>query len=191
MRLWAAILAVAGLAACETGGARSVTVAGGAVTISGPPGYCVDTAASRDGESAAFVLLGACSALAGQGGGAGLGVLTATVGAPQTAQVTGAGDELAAFFQSDAGRRALSRSGQADRVQILAIHRQSDALYLHLRDTSPGNGSGLVPEYWRGMFDLGDRLATVSVMDFATAPRSDAQGLATARIFVQRIRSAN
>ncbi|MCB2119387.1 MAG: hypothetical protein KDE18_08795, partial [Rhodobacteraceae bacterium] len=37
---------------------RKITVSDGAITISGPSGYCVDTRSSRDAPEGAFVLLG-------------------------------------------------------------------------------------------------------------------------------------
>ena len=43
----------------------AVQVAGGQLTVVGPRGFCVDTSASRDTASGAFVLMGSCASLSG------------------------------------------------------------------------------------------------------------------------------
>ncbi|AMY71918.1 hypothetical protein AKL17_4708 [Frigidibacter mobilis] len=68
--LWfcTALLVLAGPVAAQavSGGAPlRVTVDGRAIVVTGPPGYCVDRGASREGPEGAFVLLGSCAALGG------------------------------------------------------------------------------------------------------------------------------
>lgn len=171
--------------------ASEIAVVQKSVLISGPKGYCIDPSATRDSADSAFVLLGACEAIAGQGGGADAGLLLASLTTSGQGQVAGATDQLAAYFASDAGRAALSRSGDADAVKLLDHRVEGDALYLHLRDTSQASLAGVAPEYWRGMFDVNGHIATVSVMDFAQAPNQPSTGLNRARAFRRNIRAAN
>ncbi|MGB8623034.1 MAG: hypothetical protein WCD16_09460, partial [Paracoccaceae bacterium] len=42
---------------------EKIAVAGGAVVVAGPPGYCVDTRATRDRGGTAFALLASCAAI--------------------------------------------------------------------------------------------------------------------------------
>ncbi|MGH1330406.1 MAG: hypothetical protein ACRBBK_05945 [Paracoccaceae bacterium] len=168
--------------------AREIAVADESILIAGPKGYCIDPTATRDTAKSAFVVLGACGAVAGRGGGAKAGLLLASVTAAGSGRVAGATDQLAAYFSSDEGRAALSRSGDADAVKLLDHRVEGDALYLHLRDTSNTSLAGVAPEYWRGMFDVNGHIATVSVMDFAQAPRAANSGLERARAFRRKIR---
>ena len=170
---------------------RAVAVAGANVVVAGPAGYCVDSAASHDLRDGAFVVLGACQALGGQGPVKKAGVLTATVAAPDRGRIAGNAPQLGAFFASDAGRRALSRAGQAESVDVLETRAEGDVLYLHLRDSAGAGVAGTTNDYWRAMFDVNDRIATVSVLSFADAPRSASGGLTLARAFTRKIRSAN
>lgn len=171
--------------------AREIAVADKSILISGPKGYCIDPAATRDAAGGAFVLLGACGALDGQGGGADAGLLLASLTAAGQGRVKGATDQLVTYFASPEGRAALSRSGDAEAVKLLDHRVEGDALYLHLRDTSQASLAGVAPEYWRGMFDVNGHIATVSVMDFAQAPSEASDGLQRARAFRRKIRAAN
>ena len=48
----------------EGGGSAPTSVSvGDQITVAGPSGYCVDTSASRTGDSGAFVLLGSCASI--------------------------------------------------------------------------------------------------------------------------------
>ena len=49
------------IAGC-VGGSATRDVLQGAMTISGPSGYCVDPSASREGDDRAIILMGRCSA---------------------------------------------------------------------------------------------------------------------------------
>ena len=144
------------LAACMSlgGGAdapRSVQVTSDAVTIAGPSGFCVDPTATRNSGDTGFVLLGNCAAISGSaraGQPDVQAVLTAAVSAPSSGGgLTANLDALEAFFRSDDGRALLSRSGDAESVQILDTRRQGGMFLLHARDTSAGEVVGVASDY--------------------------------------------
>jgi hypothetical protein len=172
---------------------ESMTVAGGRVTVGGPAGYCIDPAASRPGASPAFVLLGSCAGISGQAGAPhpdSPAVLTATVSTraldgPGVAESLGV---LAAFFKSDDGRAVLARDGQPESVTVYRTRNGAEALYLRLRDTSPGALPGTRQTYWRGVFDLNGVLVTLSVIDLSDRPISEATALGLLQAFEDRTR---
>lgn len=168
-------LALANCRGIELGGSveQAVSVASGAVTISGPRGYCIDKRLSRlQGE--AFVAMGSCAAISrGASGPVGTpGVLTATV-ASNPLTVSPPLEDLETFLTSPAGRSALSRSGQAESVEVEASEVQNDILYLTIRDTAPTkDGETVDPVYRRAVFALNGHLVTATVMSFAEQPLS-------------------
>lgn len=199
----AAALAFAlALSACVAGTAptgsapRAVAVSGGAVTVTGPAGYCIDRAASRNGPEGSFVLFGTCAALSGSsaaGQPAKPAVLTASV-------VQGAADEptfvasfpaMARFFGSSAGRAALSRSGKAATVTVGTVSSRDGVLFLSLADSAAGPGQSVAPDYWRAIFALRGHLVTLSVMSLADRPIDSAEKRRILDDFVARMKQAN
>jgi hypothetical protein len=198
-----AVLPVIALALAGCGAAIPVTrnapeaiaVADESVVVAGPPGYCVDQAASRDRAGGAFVLLGSCASIArdpSKPHPARPGLLTVTVsggtvGTGETDALLGA---LRTYFRTEDGRAALSRSGRAGEVEVLETRIDDGALYLHARDAS-GPTRGMADDYWRALMRVNERLVTLSVNAFSTAPLSDGAGLKTLDDFASRIRAAN
>lgn len=174
---------------------EAVRVAGESVVVAGPPGYCIDSAASGERAAGAFVLLGSCASLSRD---ASLphpsepGVLTVTVspGEIGPGTVSPLLSELEAFFRTDPGRAALSRDGRAASVAILETRIEDGALFLHARDASSPR-RGIAEDYWRALFGVNRRLVTLSVNGFSAAPLSDRAGLSTLDAFAARIRAAN
>lgn len=190
------------LAGCEAGSGtglfrkapEKVVVAGKSVVIAGPPGYCVDSAATRDTATGAFVLLGSCASIANSvqmPSPSTPGLLTASVSGASGLAIRTSLDRLEIFFTSEAGRAALARDGHAASVQILQTRRKGDAFYLHVRDTSNVTNRSISQDYWRGLFDVRGRIVTVSVVGFARRPMSNATGLATLDAFAKRILAEN
>lgn len=143
-----------------------VTLAGGAVVVAGPEGYCVDRQASQLRGRPAFVLLVSCSSLTGSAEGwpAAPGLLTASVerdtgGLPDLAALRG-------FLGSEPGRAALARDGRADAVTLLDSKIELGALLLKIEDRGQADIPSLSPTYWRGIFVLNARMVTVSVNSF-------------------------
>lgn len=174
---------------------QSVLVAGDSVVISGPPGYCIDQSAIRDENDGAFVLLGSCASIArdaSQPHPSAPGLLTVTVsnGVISNGNVIAFLEDLSAFFETDDGRAALSRNGSAASVDLLETRIQDDVLYLHARDSS-GTALGVADEYWRALFGVRDRLLTVTVIAYSSAPLTEDDGVSTLDAFTSRIRLAN
>lgn len=171
-----------------------IAVADRSVIVAGPPGYCIDTSATRDSATGAFVLLGSCASIANSPRAAKPAepaLLTASVSPTSPAAASASADQLAAFFRSDAGRAALARNGKAASVRVLATQTRNGALYIHASDNSGSRTGSLMPDYWRGIFNLGGRLVTVTVIGFAERPLSKAASIGTLDAFAARIRAEN
>lgn len=203
MSTWISRGTVLGLVACALASCaslipgravESVPVAGGAVVVAGPPGYCVDSSASRPGGSRAFVLLGSCASISGDPEAPAPtvpAVLTASVVQAPPGGMADALDELEAFFETEEGRAALARDGQASSVEVLGRERRGDALYLRVRDASAESMPGTAETYWRGLFGLNGQLVTLAVISFSAQPLSRPAGLATLEAFEDRLRDAS
>lgn len=192
---------VVALSACVPSGlggpaTRAMTVAGGSVTVAGPQGYCIDRGASRDSASGAFVLLGSCASLTGSraaGQPSRPAILTASAG-----PTSGAGSDVAAalpglaqFFQSTAGRAALSRTGQAATVRVERVSAAGGVLYIRLSDSAGAGEQGVEAGYWRALMAAGGRIVTLSVLSPRQAPLSSADQRALLDRFVARMRASN
>lgn len=194
-RLLATVLTL-GLAGCVGGPApERMAVADGRVVIAGPAGYCIDPSGSRDTASGSFVLLGSCASISGMAGAPhpqGQAILTAAVSAGASgAGIAGAETRLAHYFESAAGRAALSRSGRAGTVRILGHHGGHGAFFLHLRDRSAFPGRPDAPESWRVLFDLNGHIVTLSVMGLPDKPIVAARAEALLRAFMAEVRAAS
>ena len=194
-------LALLGLAGCAgvidvgRSAPQSVSVAGDSVLISGPPGYCIDQSATRDAEDGAFVLLGSCASIsrdASRPHPDAPGLLTVTVsnGVIDGEDMSTYLRDLTAFFQTEDGRAALSRDGVAASVEVLETRVSDGVLFLHARDAS-GNTLGVADEYWRALFGVRDRLLTVTVVAYSSAPLTPDAGASTLDAFTNRILSDN
>lgn len=143
---------------------RSASVLGGALSIGVPAGYCIDRAASRNGNDSAVILIGRCSGAAATVPA----LITVAVGeAGSAAVVQAGGPALAAFFTSAPGRAMLSRSGRPGDVKVLEAVGVGEAFLLHVADRAAG-------EYWRGVIGVKGRLVTVTAKGgagFALPPK--------------------
>jgi hypothetical protein len=68
---------------------------------------------------------------------------------------------------------------------------EADQFLIHASDTSTGAMEGVAQDYWRAYFDMGSRIATLSVfaLEGETVSREDSLG--ALRGFVQSVRLAN
>jgi hypothetical protein len=196
----AALLALSACVPAAPSGERAarpaparMAVAGGAVTVGGPSGYCVDPGASREGPGGAFVLLGSCASISGSFTALRPkrpGILTASV-AP------GSGDEtfaaafpsMARFLASPAGRAALSRTGKAETVEIVTITSAGDVMYVHARDGAPGQE--VEADYWRALMAVNGQIVTLSVLGLRDKPVPPEAKLALLESFVKKVRALN
>lgn len=166
------------------------------VRVVPPRGFCISEGNVQQG----LVLIGTCAAVQG---GTDFGraeppaILTATVGPPGSAMpIEGQAEVLTGFFTSTAGRRALSRSGRADTVEILEAvvlpdRRFGPAFALHARDTAPFPGGRASADYWRALFPVGSQMVTLTVTGLVADPMDRDAGLALLREFVAAIYRAN
>lgn len=188
------------LAGCDipSGGAmapRSVAVAGGSLVLAAPQGFCVDQTASRQDEAGAFVLFANCAALSNNPAApqpAAPVVLTVAVsGAAPTTPLAESFPQMQAFFASDAGRAALSRSGRAGSVEVLETQISDGMLLIKLSDRSQAGGPPVADEYWRAITGIGGRILSLSVLPLRERPVDDARQRALIEAFAARIRAAN
>lgn len=164
------LLVVLALAGCDlvstTPAARQVSVLDGKIHVRAPQFYCVDTQTARSSADTAVVLIGPCT----QGGHVAAALVTVTIGRLASAGVMLAEAEtLRAFMSSDAGRRALSRSGRARDVEVLESGVVKGRLLLHLNDRLAG-------EYWRAVIGINGRLVTISASGAEGAPLTSQAG---------------
>lgn len=175
---------------------QSIRVLDRQVAIAGPDGFCIDKTSSRDVATGAFVLLGNCAAISQNPRDDQPrvpAVLTASV-SPDAGPDAGdadALDRLEAFFSTNAGRKALSRSAKANTVNIHRITRIDGALVLFVGDSSKNGLGSIAQDYWRGLFDVNGHLVTVTVSAFASRPFGEDVGLELMSGFIKRIQKVN
>ena len=166
------------------------------VVVAGPPGYCVAPGTVREAEGAAFVVLGSCASLSDgalNAAPAQPGVLTVLVSAPGegTPLSAASGEELEAFFESDAGRVALSPDGEAETVEVIEAQAGVGQVFVRARDLSGGRPAGIDPEYWRALVDVRGHLVTATLIGFEADPLDPGQGLRTLADLTARLLREN
>lgn len=158
-----------------------VAVLGGEVRVKAPKSYCVDTKSAKSVDDTAVVLIGRCNA-AGQVAAA---LVTVTVGRFASAGVMLAStDALRDFMSSPAGRRALSRSGRAEDVEVLESGVLDGQLMLHLKDRIAG-------DYWRAIIGINGRLVSISASGAEGILLTPNQGRKLVEQTVATVRDAN
>ena len=156
------------LTACDpsmmAGGATpsraKLNVAGRAVTIAPPPGFCIDPESVTSGADGAFVLMSDCGLMGNAPG------QRPPVGAAMTASVStggfaGEGDtaagsleDLQAFAATREGRAVLGRSGQPDRVRIVNTQLSGGVLYVLVEDRGAQPIAGIERQFWRAFLEV-------------------------------------
>ena len=194
------VLAVGGLAQAAWAGPATrtkVTVAGQAVTIAAPAGFCVDTKSTTMTTEGAFVLMSDCSLL----GGAKTG--KRPIGAALTASVSNGGiagegdsetgtlDDLEDFAATADGRAVLSRSGEAERVRVLSKVKSGDVLYVLIEDRGKLPVAGIDRTFWRAFFDVNGRMVALSELGFEGSGLERQQALDQLAALAAAIRAAN
>lgn len=201
LRIWTALALLSTLPGCTAdmagvAGSRALSVSGGAVTVAGPAGYCVDKGASKDGSAGAFVLLGTCAAMTrstGAGPTVAPAILTASVipGAPDEGPLSAVFPSTARFFRSAPGRKALSRNGRPENVEVADVISKGEVLYIRLRDTSESAGQSVEPEYWRAILSLRGRIVTLSALALRDRPLTSSAKRKVLEAFVARMQATN
>ncbi|WP_157791959.1 hypothetical protein [Pseudorhodobacter sp. MZDSW-24AT] len=132
---------------------KAVVLRAEGLTVQGPAGYCPDPATLKQTAGAATLLLGRCTDQAE----APPAVITVTFGRGGSASaMTVGGEEMAAFFASEAGRKSLSRRGRASDVSITSARSVGDLFLFRVSDRAEG-------VYWRGMTALAGRTISIKV----------------------------
>ncbi|MEM6407644.1 MAG: hypothetical protein AAF700_04420 [Pseudomonadota bacterium] len=169
-----------------------ITVTQSAVSLTAPNGFCVDPVSTRDAASEAFVVFGNCAAITGDTSQAQPSVnaiVTATVssvGLASNAAIAPQSEALVGFFQSNAGKRALSRNADPGAVRIGDGFAEDGAVFLLVADSSPIHFKGAMKSYWRSYFDAGAAVVAMSVIGFEENPISGSEGLTLLRRFKER-----
>ena len=172
---------------------KSMAVVGGALRVKGPEGYCVDAPASRAGEADGFVLLGSCRAISHHPRDPHPErpmVLTVAASAKPEDTPTDLA-VLEAHLRSDAGRRALSRTGEEASVSIIRTEQLDGVLYLRLTDDSPNPMGAVSRDCWRAFLDLNGSMVALTVTALASQPVDEKAGLAQAQRAVAALQKAN
>lgn len=180
---------------------EKVQVTPAKVLIAGPKGYCIDRRGSSDRPDGAFVLLGHCDSLAGRPAPgkstaarpADRAVLTVTaqpmaLGAPPLEASFAA---MGAYFQTEAGRAALSRAGKAGSVTVHSASSVGDVFYIQISDQSAARDLPVEPRYWRAILEVKGTMLTLTVQALAGARIADADQRALLEDFVRRIKQEN
>lgn len=184
--------AAGGKATSKAVGRSEVTVTRNKVRILGTDGFCVDPVSTRSAAAQAFVVFGNCAAITrnpDQPQPYLRAIATATV---TSSGITGEGAirpqvaNLNAFFRTDPGKVALSRSNTAETVTVIDGFTEDGALYLRVKDLSPAHFEGAQDSYWRAYFDAGNSSVALSVIGFSETPVTASEGLDVLRGFVER-----
>jgi hypothetical protein len=173
------------LAACQPGsgvsGRTETVILQGDIRIVAPRGYCLAPQAGRGDDATAAVFLGRCTAQTQ----APAALVALSIGPKGSGSVMTAGTAaVAGFFQSQAGRAALSRSGKAAAVKVISARGNGSVLWLHLADAETGT-------YWRGITAINGRLVTLSATGIAGFPLSPEVGQALLQVTYARLQQAN
>lgn len=186
--LFGAVASCAGLGTPET----QRTVAGSAVTIAAPEGYCIDPHSTRDRRNGTFLLVASCLALGAQ-------TEVETLPVAMTALVSDALEEgqnpgptdLQRYLLSAPGRAILSTDGDAESVKVLQSEIRGEVLYLKLRDLSENRDATMALETWRAVFPMNGRIVALSAQTVADQPVSSRSVQRLLRRFVAATLTAN
>ncbi len=128
---------------------RRAALAGGAVVVAGPRGYCIDPVTVESDGVTGFAVLASCRILAGPAAGPEVepALVTVTVGAEAPAPVLPDPATLARLAGSPA------RAGESRGGLVLAQIQEGGDRVLEGGD----------PRHWRGAFLLGTRLVSLAV----------------------------
>ena len=172
---------------------NQIVVTSAAVRLTAPRGFCVDPQSTKNGSGDAFVTFGNCAVIAGKSDleqpfFAGIATVSVAVDqAPEPQEFQA--ENIKAFFQSESGRRALSRTGNAATVKIEDSFVEDGGVYLLVSDSSPPAISGASESFWRCYSAIGNAVVATSVFSFEKNSETRDAGLGTLRGFVANMSS--
>jgi hypothetical protein len=179
---------------------QELTVMNGALNIVAPQGYCIVKAATKDSVKGVYVPMGACAAVTKNRADPkpekqaflSVSVLAKDALSKEFSRTKqGAMKQAREFLESDAGKSALSSSGQADQVTIVEIVESENALFAYVKDGSSKRPQALENTTWRGFFVQNKMLVSASVTPFSDKDLSKAEGQKLLKNLVAAIQGAN
>jgi hypothetical protein len=173
------------LGACVAPGGVQIGQGPDAFRIAAPPGFCLAEGAVARQRGSDFAAFAPCTP-----GSAAMAVLSATVGAPGSAQPIEA-RTMAAFVSSPAGRSALSRARNAQSVTVHEVLAVDDAILIRLTDRARPPAAIAPGESWRAITSVDGRLLTLSASPGQGSTLSRDAGRALIGRFVTAMRAAN
>lgn len=168
---------------------KIVTVSGQNVILGRAAQYCFNDRQSRFTSSGAFVVMAPCDPE--DEGSEAKGLVLVNVLADDGIMKAIADRDLEAYFQSDAGRGALSRTSTPEKLTILGTMEEDGIYYVHTRDADGPVIPDTTDDQWRVFFVASDRLVSVTVVNFIDDRMSDGLVFAHMEAIAQRIKSLN
>lgn len=153
-----------------------------ALTLRAPRSHCFDAINSQQNGAYSFVIFQPCT-LKGANG-----ILTMSIG--QTRSQPQDISQMQKFFESDAGRAALSPSRNSNNTQILQTFRQKDILYFKVRDAAGPRIKSTSTTTWRSVFQVAGLVFSGAYLPDERRPLSEAKSLDLVAKFTVSARSA-
>lgn len=166
------------LPGAATGPSETVAMAGGAVQLATPPGYCVDRRALRQSPRQGFALIARCDRLGARGFAAGqrLALITVTTLRRGAAASPPTLDALAAA---------------AAPAEVLERRMAGDLPMLRLRTPDGAAARDLSPQHWRTAFALNGHLVGLTLYAPEGSAALGAEGMTILGETAMRIRRAS
>lgn len=170
-RAWLGLPLILALAGClqTTGGPsespvlRQAALAGGAVVVTPPPGYCIDANSLSDRRGGGFALIGSCATLTGEATGVFVEpvIITLSISTAQDDQTS---------IDSRAFQTAL------DRGRVIKAVNRDDLSLLQVE------GGARVPpsadaRHWRGLMRVGGQVVGLALYGATDGPMTGDQGM--------------
>ncbi|WP_372837601.1 hypothetical protein [Phaeovulum sp.] len=173
-----------------------IALASDGPVIAGPVGFCVDPTQTHEEGENAFVLLGSCASLSRDAAverPAARAVLTASVtpASPGAEPLAKSFKQIDSYFRSEAGRAALSRSGDAATVKVVRTVISDDLLLIELTDSAPSGANAVQARNWRGLMQIRGRIVSFTVLGLAEDPLNTTTMRMLANDFAAALRAAN
>lgn len=168
---------------------KVVTVAGQEVKLGRAANYCFNDRQSKIASSGAFVVLAPCDP--NDEGSTAKGLILVNVLAERGIMDAIEAQDLEAYFQSDVGRAALSRKGEAANLTVLGTMYDNGIYYVHTQDADGPIIPDTTDDQWRVFMVVADRLVSVSVVNFLDDKMPDGLVFAHMESIARRIKSLN
>ncbi|GFE64486.1 hypothetical protein [Litoreibacter roseus] len=191
------ILSVLGLSACSVlpgGEAKNqITVTDDRVQLVGGEGFCIDPRTTQAGRGQAFVVFGNCAAISGSQDAPQpdvAAIVTATVASADARPmlIESAADDIAAYFETEDGQRALSRVNDPATVDVLDSFVSDGVVFVRAQDQSPLGIQGATDMFWRGYLDVNNSIVAFSLIGFDQTPLEREEGFEALEDFITRTR---